>query len=138
MVKRIVLAIVLMTVGLVATDFLIHGVILKGEYEATAQLWRAPEEIMGVLWFFSLLVWSIAFVMIYALLITPKTVLSGLRYGWWLGIALGVSYGFGMYAVMPLTEMTAVTWCVGIAAQFALAGLLVGWIVRTKPDFPAR
>jgi hypothetical protein len=135
MVKRIVLAIVVMIAVLLTTDYLIHMVILKGEYEATAQLWRT--DILFKFWFFSLLVWSVAFVMIYALLITPKTVLSGLRYGWWLGIALGVSYGFGMYAVMPLTEMTAVTWCVGIAAQFALAGLLVGWIVRTKPDFPA-
>jgi hypothetical protein len=134
MVKRIVLAVVLMAIGLIATDYVIHGLILAEDYAATAQLWRPQEEMLPAFWLFSVLVWSVAFVMIYALLITPKTVLSGLRYGWWLGLALGVSFGFGMYAVMPLTEKIVVTWCLGITIQFLLAGLLVGLLVRPSTD----
>ena len=31
---------------------------------------------------------------------------------------------------MPLPQSLAVTWCVGSIAETAVAGLLVGWIVK--------
>jgi hypothetical protein len=74
----------------------------------------------------------------FAWLVRPKSWAMGLSYGLIFGLGTGFSMGFGTYCVMPLPPFLAVAWFVGSVVEAAVAGLLVGWIVKEPtPGKPA-
>lgn len=127
---RTILAVVAVTVTWIVMDMLIHGVFLMSTYEETAELWRPEGEMkMGLMWLVTLLV-SVPFTLIYALLISPKSLKSGLVYGLLYGLATGISMGYGTYCFMPIPYKLAIGWLLGTLVEAVAAGALVGWIVR--------
>ena len=81
MIKRMVLAAIAVFVAWQALDFIIHGLLLMKSYEATASLWRPMNEMrFGVMRGVGFVA-SVTFVCLYALLIRPKSVEAGLKYG---------------------------------------------------------
>ncbi len=131
--KRISAAVAAVFVVWSVTDILLHGVLLSSTYAATAPLWRPMPEMKGWLIHIVSLVAAGAFVKIYALLCSPRTVTRGLFFGLHWGVAAGASMGFGTYAVMPIPGRLALAWCLGTIVQCALAGLVVGTIFRDPP-----
>ena len=130
MLKKTIVAVLAVFVVWSALDFLIHGLILKSSYEATARLWRPMTEMkMGVM-HLAVLIASFAFVCIYARLLAKRGVGTGLEYGLWFGLAAGVSMGYGTYSVMPIPYHMALTWFLGSLAQGAVGGVITGWIIR--------
>lgn len=134
--KRIILAVIAVFVLWQVLDFVIHGLILTKTYEATASLWRPMAEMkMGLMRVVTALA-AAAFVCLYAWLIRDKSPATGLSYGLIFGVATGVSMGFGIYCVMPVPSILAIVWCVGSVVESALAGWLVGCIVRETAPKP--
>ena len=130
MLKKTIVSALAVFVAFSALDFLIHGLILKSSYEATASLWRPVAEMkMGVM-HVAVLIASFAFVSIYARLLPRRGIGSGLEYGLWFGLATGVSMGYGTYSVMPIPYHMALTWFLGSLAQGAVGGVITGWIIR--------
>jgi hypothetical protein len=130
MLKKSILAALAVFMVWSALDFVIHGLILKSTYEATAQLWRPMTEMkMGVM-HVAVLIAAVAFVSIYARLLARRGVGTGLQYGLWFGLATGVSMGYGTYSVMPIPYHMALTWFLGSLVQGAVGGVITGWIVR--------
>ncbi len=128
--KRIVIGILAVFVAWQVLDFVLHGLVLASTYRETAELWRPVVEMkMGLMRVVGLVA-SVCFVCLYAWLVRPKSWATGLSYGLILGAANGFSMGFGTYSVMPLPESLAVAWCIGAIVETAVAGLLVGWIVK--------
>jgi hypothetical protein len=74
-------------------DFLIHGMLLRSSYEATARLWRPMNEMKMGLLYLTVLIAALAFVSIYSWFITGKRVATGVKYGLWFGLATGISMG---------------------------------------------
>jgi hypothetical protein len=64
------------------------------------------------------------------LLISPKSITVGLKYGLLLGVALGASMGLGSYTWMPIPLTLAWAWCIGSIVELALGGLVVGAIIK--------
>lgn len=130
MFARLIGAIVAIFVAWALMDYVIHQVILSDHYEATKDLWRPMAEMnMGLLYVVSIIT-AAAFVLIYAWFISNKSIGRGLGYGVLFGIALGVGMGYGSYAVMPIPYFLAAVWFAGTVAELAVAGLLVGMIVK--------
>jgi hypothetical protein len=130
MAKRTVLAIIAVFVAMQVLDFLLHGVILRSTYEATASLWRPMAEMkMGLMRVVGLVA-AVCFVCVYAWLVRPKCWATGLSYGLIFGVGTGVPMGFGTYCYTPIPESIAVTWCLGSVVEATIAGLLVGWILK--------
>ena len=130
MLKRSIVAALAVCAAWSALDFVIHGLILKSSYEATAPLWRPMAEMkMGVMRV-AVLMASFAFVSLYARLVAKKGVQTGLRYGLWFGLATGVSMGYGTYAVMPIPYHMALTWFLGSVVQAAVGGAITGAMIR--------
>lgn len=128
--KRTVFGIVAVFIAWQVLDFVLHGLILGSTYQETASLWRPMAEMkMGLMRVVGLVA-AVCFVCLYAWLVRPKSWASGLSYGLIFGAGTGVSMGFGTYSVMPLPQSLAVAWCVGSIVEAAVAGLLVGWIVK--------
>ena len=130
MVKRVLIGVLVVFIVWSALDYVIHGVMLQSTYEATAHLWRPMEEMnMGLMYVVSILV-ATFFVLIYALLIQPKSLVTGLKYGLLFGLAMGISMGHGSYCYMPIPYSLAFSWFAATVVEITIGGLLVGLIVK--------
>ena len=130
--KRTVLAVLAVFIVWTVLDFVIHGMIFASAYSATPQLSRPTEEMdVGLM---NLVVFTAAasFVLIYAWLITEKSVRTGVKYGILFGIGSGVSMGFGSFSAMPLPYTVAFWWFIGRLIEAVVAGWLTGLIVKQQ------
>jgi hypothetical protein len=128
--KRIALAVLAVFVAWSVMDFVIHGLILKSTYEATAQLWRPMAEMkMGVM-YLAVLINALAFVWIYAGFFAERGIASGVKYGLLFGLGTGFSMGFGTYSFMPIPLYLALVWSIGTLVETLVGGLIVGSIVK--------
>lgn len=133
MIKRIVLGTVAGFVTWVVLDFVIHGVLLRGSYEATAGLWRPMDQMKPLVMSMAVLISASCFTAVYGWMIGSKGIGTALKYSLLWGIAAGVSFGYGSYPVMPVPYWTAFTWFAGTVFEAVVAGLLVAAIVREPP-----
>lgn len=130
MLKRTIVAIVAVFAAWSVLDFIIHGLILKASYEATAHLWRPMPEMKMGLMHVVVFIATLAFVLIYAWLIKEKGLASGVKYGLLFGLASGVSMGYGSYAFMPITYHIALVWFLGSLVEATVGGVIAGAIIR--------
>jgi hypothetical protein len=130
--KRVVLAIVAVFIAWGVMDFVIHGMILRSSYAATASLWRPMAEMKTSLMYFSVFIAALTFVLIYSLFFSRKGISIGLKYGLLFGLSTGVSMGYGSYSVMPIPYYMAFTWCFGSVGEALVGGLIVGSILREE------
>ena len=128
--KRIVLSVLAVFVAWSALDFILHGVILRQSYEATAPLWRPMSEIKMWVMHLAVLIASIAFVGVYARFFARRGLRAGAEYGAWFGLGAGVSMGYGTYAVMPIPYVMALAWFLGTLVHAMVGGMLIGAILR--------
>ncbi|MCB1871244.1 MAG: hypothetical protein H6964_13820 [Chromatiaceae bacterium] len=129
--RRIYFAIAAVFIGWSVMDFLIHGVLLKPTYAATAALWRPEAEMKMALMSVVTLISSSCFVLIYAFWIESKSTFRAVQYSLIFGLATGISMGFGSYSYMPIPASLAWSWFAASLAEALVAGLLTGIIVRT-------
>ena len=129
--KRMVWAIVALFVLWTLLDMLVHGVLLRPIYEASAGLWRPPAEMNMSLSHLVTLVYTACFVLIYGLLIEKKSVARAVQYGLLFGLAGGVGMGFGTYSYMPIPFDLACYWFAGTIVECGIAGGVLGAIVKT-------
>jgi hypothetical protein len=115
---------------------ILHGVILKPQYEAQKELFLPQDQMRIPLLMLVVLTHAAVFVKIYAWLVSPKSILSGVLYGLLWGIGHGVGMGYGMYATMPIPPSMAGTMCLGAIVQAILGGIAVGLIVRKRDEPP--
>lgn len=130
MLKKTSLAILAVLVLWQILDLLIHVVILGSSYAATQQFWRPDDEMKHGLMLLVGLISAAAIVLVYARLVTQKSVMAGAKFGALLGIAFGVSMGYGTYSVMPIPYHMAFTWFLGTLVELTLAGVVIGLIVK--------
>ena len=128
--KKAILAVLAVFIAWSAMDFVIHVLILGSTYASIPQLWRPQDEMKLGIMYLTILISAIAFVVIYARFIDDKSVRNALSYGLWFGLAWGVSMGYGTYSVQPIPYSMALTWFLGTLVETAIAGLIVGSIVR--------
>lgn len=131
MVTKLLLAIVAVFIAWSALDFVIHGVLLASTYEATADLWRPMDEMNMPLMYSVTLVFTVCFVLIYALLVERRSLSSGILYGTLFGLATGVSMGFGSYTYMPIPLTLAVSWFAGVLVELIVGGAITGAILKS-------
>lgn len=134
-IKRLVLAIVVAFIFIFGTDFLIHGVWLKPDYDASKALWR-PEVEMGARfpWMMAAqLLAAITFVWIWALGFAARgTVALACTYGLLLGLAVQVT-SIVNYVVMPFPPHLALKWfCIGLAQAIVLA-VITFFVYKPSP-----
>lgn len=128
--KKIALSVIAVFVAWSVLDFLIHGVILKSAYEATANLWRPMNEMKMNVMHIAVLITAFSFAWIYVRMISNKSIAAGIKFGLWWGLGAGVSMGYGTYSVMPIPYLMALIWFLGSLLEGAVAGLIVGGIVK--------
>ena len=131
MLKGIVLAIVAIFIAWSALDFVIHGLLLKEAYEATAHLWRAMQDTNMMLMHAVTLAIAICFVLLYQRCVGEKSVAMGLKLGVFFGLAAAIMSA-SAYVYMPIPFTLAIDWFVGTLVKFIAAGWLVGLLVKSE------
>jgi uncharacterized protein with PQ loop repeat len=129
--KKLILAVVAVFIAWSILDFILHGLLLRSAYEATANLWRPMDQMNMPLIYFVTLVFTLCFVLIYGLLVGQKSLASGIRFGALFGLATGISMGFGSYSYMPIPLTLAWSWFLGSWIEAIVAGAIVGAIVKS-------
>ncbi len=133
MIKQVFLSVLAIFIAWLILDFLLHRLLLRSTYEATAGLWR-PENQMNIpLVYIVMFVLIISFVLIYGFLIDQKSLASGIRFGAIFGLAIGVSVGFGTYIHMPIPLILAWSWFLGGWIKAITAGAIVGVLIKQNP-----
>ena len=128
--KRTIWAVVAVFIVWSILDFILHGMLLKSTYEATASLWRPMDKMNMPLMYFVTLVFAVCFVLIYGLLVGKKSLVSGIKFGALFGLATGISMGFGSYCYMPIPLTLAWSWFFGSWIEAIAAGAIVGAIMK--------
>ena len=130
MLKKTILSIIVIFIAWSLLDFVIHGILLEQSYAATAHLWRPMEEMNMPLMYLVTLAYIACFVLIYAIFIRNKSLLTGIKFGALFGTAAGISMGFGSFSYMPIPLSLAVSWFAGMLLESIVAGALVGLILK--------
>jgi len=131
MLKRTIWAVVAVFIAWSILDFILHGLILRSTYEATASMWRPMDQINLPLMYFVTLVFTVCFVLIYGLLVGRKSLASGILFGALFGLATGISMGFGSYTYLPIPLTLAWSWFFGSWVEAIAAGAIVGAIMKS-------
>jgi len=128
--KKIVIGGVLVFIAWAVLDFVIHVLILGGTYAQQPELWRPQAEMkMGVM-YVAVLIAALAFAALWGWFVSDRTPVNGAKFGLVWGIGMGVSMGYGTYAVMPIPYHMALVWFLGTVVEAVVAGLIVGAVVR--------
>ena len=126
---RPLLAALAILVAWTLLDFLLHRLLLAPIYDASPDLWRPIDQVNVALIYAVTFVLIGVFVGIYKLLVRPKSPRAGLLLGAFIGLALGVSAGFGTFIHMPIPLALAWGWFIGGWLKAVAAGAIVGVLV---------
>ena len=110
-------------------DVLMHRLLLQPMYEESASLWRPFDQMNVALIYVVTFTLIATFVATYWLLVRPKSLGAGVRLGAFVGLALGISAGFGTYIHMPIPVALAWGWLIGGWLKGIAAGVIVGALV---------
>lgn len=113
-------------------DALTHRVFLAPLYDASAGLWRPFEQMSTALIYAVTLVLVSVFVGTYRLLVRPKSLGAGLALGAFVGLALGISSGFGTFIHMPIPLPLAWGWFLSGWLKGLVAGGIVGAVITDR------
>ena len=129
MLKRLLLSGLAILIAWTVLDVLMHRLLLRPFYEGNAGLWRPFEQMNVALIYVVTFTLIATFVATYRLLVRPKSLGAGVRLGALIGLALGISAGFGTYIHMPIPQALAWGWLVGGWLKGLAAGAIVGALV---------
>jgi hypothetical protein len=135
---RWIAASVVAAVAMTVMDSILHGVLLKGIYVATAALWRPEAEMLKLLPVGMLSTLFLCLILVYIYHRgyegAGSGLAEGLRFGFWIGLFMGVPGCVWAYITVPIPLNLAVFWFVGSLVEFLVAGMLIGLIYKPTSD----
>ena len=133
---RWVVASIVVAVVTTLLEFAFHGILLKDAYQATAAIWRPQAEMMRLMPLGWLTTLFISFILVYIYHRgyegRGKPVVEGVRFGFWIGLFMGVPASVWTYIMVPMPANLALSWFFISMVDFLVAGLIIGLIYRPK------
>ena len=128
MLKRALLSGLAILIAWTVLDLLFHRYFLAPLYQVNPMLWRPFDQMNVALVYVVTFALIAIFVATYLLLVRPKSLRAGVAFGAFIGLALGISAGFGTYIHMPIPLTLAWGWFIGGWLKGVAAGAVVGRI----------
>lgn len=132
-IPRLLLAIVAGFIVIFGTDYLIHGIWLAPDYEATKSLWR-PEADMSSRFHWMVLaqiICAVTFVIIWAKGVVAGSVGNGIAFGLLMGLFQQI-WAIVDYVVIPMPGELAAKWFFSGLAQAVLLGIVTALVYKPK------
>jgi hypothetical protein len=130
MLKRALLSCLAILIAWTVLDLILHRYFLAPLYVLNPTLWRPFDEMNVALVCLVTFALIAIFVVTYQLLVRPKSLGAGVAFGAFIGLALGISAGFGTYIHIPIPLTLAWGWFIGGWLKGIAAGAVVGSLVR--------
>lgn len=135
--KRCAMTAVAVFVTMAVLEFLVHGVLLKEAYQATASVWRPMEEMHGMMWLMWVIYLVNALVLPYIYVkgyeAGKSPIGQGLRFGLEIGVLLSTGMSLGTYFMIPVPVSLAATWFVAGMIEYAVVGVVIGALYKPEP-----
>ena len=135
--KRCAMTAIAVFVTMAVLEFLIHGVLLKEAYLATASVWRPMEEMHGMMWLMWVIYLVNALVLPYIYVkgyeAGKSPIGQGLRFGLAIGVLLSTGMSLGTYFMIPVPVSLAATWFVAGMIEYAVVGVVIGGLYKPEP-----
>lgn len=128
--KKLILPVIVIFFNWAILDFVLHGLILGSTYAALPQIFRPMAEMKMALIYLMTFIISFVFVHVYVNYVSAKSMRRALGYSAWLGLAYGVSMGYGTYSSIPIPYSMALTWFLGTFVEMLAAGVILGMMVK--------
>jgi hypothetical protein len=130
-VQRFVIAgIVVFIAFVILENILVQGVLLKGAYEATADVWREDMMSKMGLLYLNTLILSFLLVFIFHKGYEGRGLAEGLRFGFWLGLLMNLSMALGSYAAFPIPGSLAFQWFIYGMIVYLIVGVIIAAIYK--------
>jgi len=127
---RLPISVLIIFIVWTVLDGLLHQLILRHLYDESASLWRPFGEMNVALIYIVMFILILTFVATYSLLVRPKSITAGIALGAFIGLALGISAGFGTYIHMPIPQGLAWRWLIGGWLKGVAAGVILGAVIK--------
>ena len=135
--KKIWTGAIIVFVIIALVDYVLNGVLLTGDYEATKDLWRPMAEMKMWIIFVTYAFIAYFFTLVFSKGFEGKGVMEGVRYGTYIAMMVSLPAGYGMYAAMPVPYSLALAWFLGGWVQFILCGIALTYVFKSKSEAPA-
>lgn len=123
--KRWLMASVAAFAFIFVSEFVVHGVLLQGLYEATSQLWRSHEDTNMAVMFMSQCLFAAGLAWLFTRNYEAGGIGEGLRFGLYVGVVLG-AIELGKYAYMPVPGTLVAVW---VASAMLIKGVGAGTVL---------
>ena len=118
-------------VFVMAFEFLFHGVVLSGMYQATSEVWRPEGEHKTVFWIVSLILFSFIAVFFYTRNYEARGMEEGLRFGFYVGLVLA-SVKLADYCFLPIPGRLMAAWLIAEIMKGFGTGLVAALVYKPK------
>ena len=130
--KKFWLAFIAVFVTAEIVNFLVNGLLLMQDWQATQNLWRS--NMMSYMWVFHVLmvIGAFFFTFIFAKGYEGKGVMEGVRYGLYIGIWLSMGMAYGTYAMIAMPYGLALKWFLYGIVQYVIMGIVAAMVYGKK------
>ena len=135
--KKILIASAAVFIAKVVLDFLVHGVLLTSEYQATKGIWRP--DMMNLVWisYLNSAIVAVCLSWIFSKGYEQKGLVEGVRFGVVSGLMISVGFAYGSYMSFNIPYSLALQWFLYSMVEFILFGLVLALVFRQQNDVPA-
>jgi hypothetical protein len=130
--KKLLIGFVVVLFLAFALDFISNTVLMKDEYEATAPLWRKPEEMKWGVVIISELFFAFFFTFIFSRGYEGKGIMEGVRYGLYVALMMMVPAAYMTYATMPVPYSLSLKWFLSGTVQYMIYGAALSLVYGMK------
>jgi hypothetical protein len=130
--KRLWIGFVAVIILVFAFDFVATQLVMKSELEATASLWRKPEEMKWGVMIIADIFFAFFFTLIFSKGYEGRGIPEGLRYGLYVAMMMMVPAAYMSYATMPVPYSYALKWFLSGTVQYMLYGAALALVYGMK------
>lgn len=136
--KKVWIGFIAVFLGMGILGFLIHGVMLAPDYQATdvASLMRPEAEMMGMMWIYYVVyfVQAYFFVLIFSKGHEGRGIGEGVRYGSYMGLLMATPMAYASYAMYPMPYSLALKWFIYGMLEYIVLGIIVALVFGKKTN----
>lgn len=135
--KKVWIGAIVVFIVIAVFDYLLNGVLLTKEFEATASLWRPMAEMKMWIFFVTYAFIAFFFTLIFSKGYEGKGLMEGVRYGTYVAMLVSLPAAYGMYGSMPIPYSLALKWFLGGWVEFIACGIALTFVFGAKKEAAA-
>ena len=127
--KKFVLALIGAFVFIFVFEWIWHGMLMKGMYEATIDVWRPEDPSLMVYIFAAQFLFAAILTFIYTKVGKHLSCKRGVAFGFFAGLLLAAPQ-LGAYCYMPIPLTIPLMWMLSMVIECTIAGVIIAAIYK--------